>query len=73
MQNIQLNGIYRHYKGNQYKVLHIARHTETEELLVVYQALYGEAQIWVRPLDMFLETVTLADGSIVPRFALINE
>ncbi len=73
MHIVQQNGIYRHYKGNLYKVLHVALHTETEEPLVIYQALYGAQKIWARPLDMFIETVTLPDGSIVPRFALIEE
>lgn len=73
MNDIVSKGIYRHYKGNLYNVLHVALHTETEEPLVIYQALYGERKIWARPLDMFMETVTLPDGSIVPRFALIEE
>ena len=73
MKDILVGGIYRHYKGNLYKVLHLARHTETEETLVVYQALYGEYGIWARPLEMFLETVTLPDGSVVPRFRPIEE
>ena len=72
MEHVQIGGMYRHYKGNQYKVLHVARHTETEEALVIYQALYGEYDIWARPLDMFLETVILPDGSVVPRFALVE-
>lgn len=58
---------YRHFKGNEYLVLHIARHSETLEELVVYQALYGEYGIWVRPLKMFLEQVEL-QGSLVNRF-----
>ncbi|MBQ5659220.1 MAG: DUF1653 domain-containing protein, partial [Peptococcaceae bacterium] len=49
---------YRHYKGNLYKVLYIAKHTETEEPLAIYQALYGEYGIWARPLAMFLDEVT---------------
>ena len=73
MKDILAGGIYRHYKGNLYKVLHLARHTETEETLVVYQALYGEYGIWARPLEMFLETVTLPDGSVVLRFLPIEE
>ena len=63
-------GIYRHYKDNLYKALYIATHTETEEPLAIYQALYGDYGIWARPLAMFLDDVTLPDGSIVPRFAL---
>ena len=73
MLDIKLGGLYRHYKGNLYKVLQIAKHTETEEPLVIYQAMYGEEKFWARPLAMFLENVTLPDGSIVPRFELIEE
>lgn len=64
-------GLYRHYKGNQYRVLGFARHSETEEQLVVYQALYGDFGLWVRPLTMFCESVTV-DGETVPRFALMR-
>lgn len=59
---------YRHYKGKDYLVLYLARHSETEEEMVVYQALYGERGIWVRPLAMFLEYVEV-DGQRVRRFA----
>jgi len=62
-------GIYRHYKGQRYRVLGTARHSETLEELVVYQALYGERGLWVRPAGMFAETVEL-DGEPIPRFAL---
>ena len=65
-------GTYRHYKGNLYKVLHLARHSETEELLVISQALYGDYGIWARPLDMFVEDVLLPDGTEVPRFQLVT-
>ena len=54
-------GIYRHYKGNLYQVLHTAKHSETEEFLVVYRCLYGEYGVWVRPLTMFTEIVNI-DG-----------
>ncbi|WP_314341906.1 DUF1653 domain-containing protein [Simonsiella muelleri] len=64
-QNLIVRGIYRHYKGNLYEVLEIAKHSETEEELVVYRALYGDYGVWVRPLGMFTETI---NG--VPRFAL---
>ncbi|HEY0198819.1 MAG TPA: DUF1653 domain-containing protein [Rhodanobacter sp.] len=62
-------GIYRHYKGQRYRVLGTARHSETMEPLVVYQALYGEHGLWVRPSAMFCETIEL-DGEPIARFAL---
>jgi hypothetical protein len=64
-------GLYRHYKGNDYRVLGLARHSETLEPLVVYQALYGERGLWARPAAMFSETVTIA-GRAVPRFAYVG-
>ena len=64
-------GIYRHYKGSLYQVLHTAKHSETEESFVVYRCLYGEYDIWVRPLIMFTEIVNI-DGKEVPRFELIK-
>jgi hypothetical protein len=64
-------GTYRHYKGELYEVIDVARHSETEEWLVVYRALYGDRGLWVRPLDMFTESVDV-DGSRVPRFALVD-
>ncbi len=64
-------GIYRHYKGNPYRLLTLARHSETEEWMVVYQALYGERGIWVRPASMWNETV-IVDGEAVPRFRYIG-
>ena len=69
-QNIA-QGIYRHYKGSLYQVLHTAQHSETEEVLVVYRCLYGEYGVWVRPLAMFVETVTI-NGKEAPRFELIK-
>lgn len=65
-------GIYKHYKGKLYQVFHVATHSESEEKLVVYQCLYGDYSIWVRPYDMFIETVQLEDGNIVPRFEFVN-
>lgn len=65
-------GRYRHYKGNEYQVIGIARHSETEEQMVVYRQLYGGRSLWVRPLAMFLEEV-LVDGRQVPRFEWVGE
>ncbi|MCH4810701.1 DUF1653 domain-containing protein [Vreelandella neptunia] len=62
-------GIYRHYKGNLYEVMGIAQHSESEEHVVVYRALYGDYGLWVRPLEMFTENVT-KEGHTQPRFAL---
>lgn len=64
-------GLYRHYKGNDYRVIGVARHSETIEPLVVYQALYGEHGLWARPAAMFAETVQV-DGKCVPRFARVG-
>lgn len=64
-------GIYRHYKGQEYEVLGVAHHSESEEALVVYRALYGEYGLWVRPLAMFVETVEV-QGEPVPRFELVK-
>ena len=61
-------GRYRHYKGKDYEVIGIARHSETEEELVVYRPLYGDKGLWVRPLSMFRESVDVA-GESVPRFS----
>jgi hypothetical protein len=65
-------GRYRHYKGNEYEVIAIARHSETEEKMVVYRQLYGDHSLWVRPLAMFVEEVPV-DGRKVPRFEWIGE
>ena len=64
-------GKYRHYKGNEYEVIAIAKHSETLEEMVVYRALYGNHDFWVRPLVMFLESVEV-EGKLVPRFERIN-
>ena len=66
-------GIYQHYKGQLYQVLHVATHSETQEKLVVYQCLYGDYSIWVRPVDMFTESITLDDDREQERFKLIQE
>ncbi len=65
-------GIYRHYKGNLYEVLMTAQHSESEEWMVVYKALYGEKGIWVRPYGMFTEKVVV-NGTLVPRFEKVEE
>ncbi len=65
-------GRYRHYKGNDYEVVGVAKHSETEEEVVVYRALYGEKGLWVRPLVMFLETVVI-EGRPQPRFQFVAE
>ena len=64
-------GTYRHYKGNEYEVIGVARHSETEEYLVVYRPLYGERGLWVRPLTMFCESVVV-EGRQVPRFEFLS-
>lgn len=64
-------GVYQHFKGNKYKVLGVARHSETLEEMVVYQALYGNNGIWVRPLGMFLEEVEV-NGQRQPRFKYLE-
>ena len=63
---------YRHFKGNIYKVLHIAKHSETLEDMVVYQAMYGEKGIWVRPQTMFEEVIE-RDGRTFRRFEPISD
>jgi len=65
-------GRYRHYKGQEYEVIGCARHSETEEELVVYRALYGDHGLWVRPVAMFVGQVQL-DGQSVPRFSFLEE
>ena len=62
-------GIYRHFKGNRYELIGVAKHSETMEEMVVYRALYGEGGLWVRPLSMWSETV-VRDGQTFTRFTL---
>ena len=65
-------GVYRHFKGNRYELLYVAKHSETLEPMVVYRALYGEGGIWVRPASMWDEHVD-KDGYSGPRFAWVGE
>ena len=71
MEEIKL-GRYRHFKGNEYEVLFIAKHSETLEPMVVYRALYGEEGVWVRPASMWNETVE-RDGVVYRRFAYVAD
>ena len=64
-------GIWRHFKGNRYQVIGVAKHSETLEPMVVYRALYGEGGVWVRPLSMWNETVT-HEGKKQKRFSFIS-
>ena len=66
-----LPGRYRHFKGNEYEVIGIARHNEDESPVVVYRALYGDGGLWVRPAEMWNETVT-RDGVTYKRFTRIG-
>ena len=65
-------GVWRHFKGQNYRVLAVARHSETVERMVVYRALYGDGEVWVRPAAMWNETVE-RDGKAFPRFTYIGE
>lgn len=65
-------GLYKHYKGNLYEVFMTAQHSETEEWMVVYKALYGQEGMWVRPYDMFVEKVEV-DGRLISRFDFVEE
>jgi len=66
-----VTGKYRHYKGNEYEVIGVGTHTESEEKMVIYKALYAPYETWLRPYDMFFETVEI-DGKTVPRFAKVE-
>ncbi len=65
-------GKYRHFKGKEYEVIGLARHSETMEWMVVYRALYGEGGLWVRPASMWTEQVEY-EGGLQPRFVFISE
>ena len=76
MRNLEIGKVYKHFKGNLYRVENIAKHSETGEIYVVYRQMYGEQELWIRPKDMFLEEV---DHDKYPevtqryRFELIEE
>ena len=73
MKNNQVKlGKYRHYKGKEYEVIGIAKHSETLEELVVYKKFYGDHDLWVRPLKMFIENVEV-NGKKMPRFEYIGK
>ncbi|WP_240221278.1 DUF1653 domain-containing protein [Rheinheimera hassiensis] len=65
-------GYYQHYKGAYYQVIECARHSETEQWLVIYRALYGDFGLWARPLDMFIQNVEIA-GELLPRFQYLGQ
>ncbi len=71
MNEIHIGGRYRHYKGGEYEVIAIAKHSETMEDMVVYKGLYEGGATWVRPLSMFLETV-IVEGAEKPRFEYVE-
>lgn len=70
-KSIRPGSLYEHYKGHCYKIVGVARHSETLEELVVYQALYGDEDLWIRPLTMFQENIMM-NGQLQPRFKLIE-
>ncbi len=70
-KNIKL-GKYRHFKGMEYQLIEVAHHSETQEPMAVYRALYGEHGLWVRPLAMFLETIH-RDGKYIQRFQYVED
>lgn len=65
-------GRYRHFKGGEYEVIDLARHSETEEWMVVYRPLYGDQALWVRPLSLFVDD-KLVDGQRVARFKRLSD
>ena len=71
MSDLRL-GRYRHYKGAEYIVLGVARHSETEEWFAVYRPDYGDRQLWIRPLTMFKESISV-DGQSKPRFEWLGD
>jgi hypothetical protein len=72
MESIKIGSKYKHFKGKEYEVIGVAKHSETLEDFVVYKALYGENDIWIRPINMFLEEVEF-NGQKVKRFEYISK
>ena len=72
MSPIVSPGIYKHFKGNHYQVIDIARHSETEQWMVLYKPLYGEGALWVRPLELFCDYKEI-EGIKVPRFEWVRD
>lgn len=72
MSDLNKPGIYKHYKGGEYQLIDHARHSETEELMVLYRPLYGERLLWVRPAEMFYEQVEVA-GKRQARFEYLRD
>lgn len=70
-QSLAIGSVYRHYKGNIYKILAVARHSETCEEMVVYQSVDEVERVWVRPLRLFFQTIEI-DGQLQARFVLVN-
>ena len=70
-KSIVAGSLYEHYKGLRYRIIGVSRHSETLEELVIYQALYGENDLWARPLKMFLETIAI-EGQWQPRFKSVH-
>lgn len=70
--SVIIGGIYEHYKGNKYKVIGVGKHSETLEKLIIYQALYGNNELWVRPYDMFCEKI-VKDGKEIHRFRYMGD
>ena len=64
-------GLYQHFKGNQYQVIDLVNHSETEEVLVLYRPLYGEGKLWVRPVELFIDKKEF-DGKLVSRFTYLG-
>lgn len=72
IMSVIIGGIYEHYKGNKYKVIGVGKHSETLEKLIIYQALYGNNELWVRPYDMFCEKI-VKDGKEIHRFRYMGD